>query len=121
MLIALLVLFLFITRPHQLHVFPLVIQASILLPLLPALAPLALIAILTAQLALVPPPLIAYPALDICFIILPQRLVMHLVQPVNMLILLTTLAQSVIQLALHALVKVAQIVSLALFQNTISL
>ena len=67
-----------------------------------------------------PPALIAYPVLDICFITPPQRLVMHLVQTANMLMLLATLVQSAIQLALLAPVEVAQIVSLALFLNTIS-
>jgi len=46
---------------------------------------------------------------------------MHLVQSVNTPMLLTTIAQSAIQLALHVLVEVAQIASLALFLNTISL
>ena len=68
-----------------------------------------------------PPALIAYLALDICFITQLPKHVIHLVLPVNMLTLLTTLAQSAIQLARHALVEVAQIVSPALFPNTTSL
>lgn len=79
-----------------------------------------LIATQVVQLVLVAPAQTVYLVLANFFITPQQRHVMLLVQQDNILTLLTTLAQSVIRLALHALMEVAQIASHALFLNIIS-